>query len=563
MPAKVSPSAASCGHSDEREIAGPQRAVLMMLRSVAFAACMALGSLLSLLSADRARSETIGGSTLTVCTEATPDALNAQLSTTSFDVSEQVADRLVEMEPGGSAIVPSLAESWQISSDGLTYTFKLRSGVRFQSNGRFTPTRELNADDVVFSFRRMFDQSNPFYKLAGGNFPEYLDLLQPSVQSVEKLDNRTVAFRLKSPFAPLLFTLTLPAFSILSAEYASRLEEIDRLGDLDTELIGTGPFSFVRYDKDASVRFRAYREFWGPADRAARVDQLIFAIDSNASVRDLKLRTDECQVARYPNLSELAQLRADTNIKVEQVRMAASNYVYFNLNRKPFDDLRVRRALARAIDYDALASIAFSGGTPAASLVPPALWGHNSALEPFRHDLPMARKLLADAGYPNGFSTELWAIPVVRPYMPNGRRAAEMIQSDWEKIGVRARIVTYEWGEYLKRIRDGEPGAAMLGDFWDYPDPSEVMLEFVCHSPDNYPHFCNPRYDELMQEANVSTDQAERAELYEKAQQIIYDQIPLVRLADLTAYIAVRREIRGLRPQALGAQSYGGVWVAK
>ena len=173
MPAKVSPSAASCGHSDEREIAGPQRAVLMMLRSVAFAACMALGSLLSLLSADRARSETIGGSTLTVCTEATPDALNAQLSTTSFDVSEQVADRLVEMEPGGSAIVPSLAESWQISSDGLTYTFKLRSGVRFQSNGRFTPTRELNADDVVFSFRRMFDQSNPFYKLAGGNFPEY------------------------------------------------------------------------------------------------------------------------------------------------------------------------------------------------------------------------------------------------------------------------------------------------------------------------------------------------------------------------------------------------------
>jgi len=147
--------------------------------------------------------------------------------------------------------------------------------------------------------------------------------------------------------------------------------------------------------------------------------------------------------------------------------------------------------------------------------------------------------------------------------MPNGRRAAEMIQSDWGKIGVRARIVTYEWGEYLKRIRDGEAATAMLGDFWDYPDPSEVMLEFVCHSPDNYPHFCSPAYDDLMREANVSTDQTKRAELYEKAQKIIYNEIPLVRLADLTAYLAVRREVRGLRPQALGAQSYGGVSVAR
>ncbi len=138
-----------------------------------------------------------------------------------------------------------------------------------------------------------------------------------------------------------------------------------------------------------------------------------------------------------------------------------------------------------------------------------------------------------------------------------------MIQADWAKIGVRAQIVTYEWGEYLKRIRDGEASVGMLGDFWDYPDPSEVMLEFVCHSPDNYPHFCSPDYDRLMQQANVSTDQAKRAGLYEKAQQVIYDQIPLVRLADLSAYIAVRREVRGLRPQALGAQSYGGVSVGR
>jgi dipeptide transport system substrate-binding protein len=533
-----------------------------MSRSISFASGIALGCSL-LFGAVCASWECAQAETLIICTEASPDSLNAQLSTTSFDVSEQVADRLVEMAPGGSQIVPALAESWQVSPDGLTYTFKLRHGVRFQSNKLFTPTREMNADDVVFSFRRMFDQSNPFYQIAEGKFPEFIDLLQPSLQAVEKVDEHTVVFRLKSPFASLLPTLSIPPFSILSAEYAARLEQLGRPADLDTELIGTGPFSFVRYDKDLSVRFRAFPEFWGPPDRAAKVDQLVFAITPDASVRDAKVRTNECQVARYPNLNDIDQLRSDPNVEVRKVGMAATNYVYFNLDRKPFKDLRVRQAMAMAVDYDALASLAFHGAMPAASLVPPALWGHNPALKPYRHDPEAAKKLLAEAGYPNGFATDLWAIPVVRPYMPNGRRVAEMIQFDWEKIGVRARIVTYEWGEYLKRIRDGEADTAILGDFWDYPDPSEVMLEFVCNSPDNSPHFCNRSYDDIIHRANLITDQAERARLYQKAQQIIYDNIPLVRLADMATFAAVRREVKGLRLQALGSQPYGGVSLGK
>ncbi len=501
--------------------------------------------------------------TLVVCTEASPDFLNAQLSTTSFDVSEQVADRLVEMQPGGSDLIPALAESWSVSPDGLAYTFKLRRGVKFQSNARFTPTREMNTDDVVFSFRRMFDRSDPFYQSANGNFPEFLDLLQPSLQSVERIDDHTVVFRSKSPLAPLLPTLSIQPFSILSAEYAARLQKLGHPGDLDIELIGTGPFSLVQYQKDLLVRFRAFPGYWGPPDRAAKVEQLVFAITPDASVRDAKLRANECQVARYPNPADLPELRANPQIRVEEVGIAVTNYVYFNLTRKPFDDLRVRQALAMAIDYDALASIAFQGGVPAGSLVPPALWGHNPTLQPYRHDPEQAKKLLAEAGYPNGFATDLWAIPVVRPYMPNGRRAAAMIQSDWAKIGVRARIVTYEWGEYLKRIRDGGAPIGMLGDLWDYPDPSEVMLEFVCHSPDNAPRFCSRAYDDAVHQANLITDQARRARLYQQAQQALYAAIPLVRLADVKAFVPVRRGVEGFRPQALGSQPYGGVALAQ
>ena len=155
--------------------------------------------------------------TLVVCTEASPDALNAQLSTanTSFDVSEQVADRLVEMKIGGSDLVPGLAQSWTISPDGLTYTFKLRHGVKFQSNASFKPTRDFDADDVVFSFQRMFDKANPFYQSANGNLPEFVDLVAPSLQSIDKIDDYTVALKLKAPLAPLLPSLSMQPFSIL------------------------------------------------------------------------------------------------------------------------------------------------------------------------------------------------------------------------------------------------------------------------------------------------------------------------------------------------------------
>jgi dipeptide transport system substrate-binding protein len=525
---------------------------------------LALGLLFALATA-AARADT-----LAVCTEASPDALNAQLSTanTSFDVSEQVADRLVEMQIGGSDLIPGLAESWTISSDGLTYTFKLRHGVKFQSNANFKPTRDFNADDVVFSFRRMFDKSDPFYQSANGNFPEFVDLVAPSLQSIEKVDDYTVVFKLKTPLAPLLPSLSMQPFSILSAEYAASLQKSGKLGALDQEPIGTGPFSFAQYQKDAVIRFRAFPDFWGAKgaqpDRTAKVDNLVFVITPDASVRYAKLRTNECQIARYPNPADLPAMRTNPDLKVQEAAIAGTNYIRFRVDRKPLDDKRVRQALAEAIDLNSLVSAVFQGGgTPAASLIPPSLWGFDAALKPYSYDPDAAKKLLAEAGYPNGFTIDLWAIPVVRAYMPNGRRTAEMIQSDWAKIGVTANIVTYEWGEYLKRSRAGEPSVGMLGATWDYPDPSEILLGFTCDSPGNAIHWCNKTYTDAVQKANVVTDQAERTKLYIAADQAVYDDIPLVRLADVKAYVPVRKNVEGFKLHFLGGQPFGGVSLDK
>ncbi len=507
--------------------------------------------------------------TLIVCTEASPDALNAQLSTanTSFDVTEQIADRLVEMETGGSKIVPGLAESWTVSEDGLRYTFKLRHDVKWQSNADFKPSRAFNADDVVFSFQRMMDKQNPFYQSANGTFPMFDGLLGEPVKSVTKTADDTVVIELKHPFAPLLGTLTIQSMSIVSAEYAASLEKANKPGDLDSRPIGTGPFSFVQYQKDTVVRFRAFPDFWGNAagsDRAPKVENLIFSITPDASIRFSKLKTNECQVARYPNPADLPAMRENTDLAVQDATISAINYLRFKIDKAPLNDKRVRQALAMAIDLDSLVKEVYQGsGTPTVAMIPPTMWSHDSSLAPRKYDPDAAKKLLAEAGYANGFDLDIWAIPVVRSYMPNGRRAAAMIQSDWAKIGVKTKIVTYEGGEYLKPARRSEGDAVMLGATWDYPDPSQQMLGFTCEAikegGSNFGRWCNHTYSDAVNKANLVADVQQRSQFYMTAQQAFHEDVPAVLFADVKASVALRKSVFGFKLHALGGQPFGGV----
>jgi dipeptide transport system substrate-binding protein len=296
--------------------------------------------------------------TLVVCSESSPDALNAALSdaNVSFDVSEQIADRLVEMQPGGSQVIPGLAESWTISADGLHYTFKLRHGVKFQSSGQFKPTRDLNADDVVFSFDRMADPSNSYHDVDGATYEMFSDFVEPAFADVRRISDDTVAIDLKTPSASLLSALTVQSFSIWSAEYAAAMEKAGTESQVDLAPLGTGPFQLVHYEKDSSLRFRAFRQFWGTAggmaQRAAKVDNLVFAITPDPAVRLAKLRANECQIDRYPNPSDLDSMRKLAGITVLQAPVAAQSMLSFRTDKKPYSDLRVRQALVKAIDHD-------------------------------------------------------------------------------------------------------------------------------------------------------------------------------------------------------------------
>jgi dipeptide transport system substrate-binding protein len=511
--------------------------------------------------------------TLVVCSEASPDALNSALSdaNTSFDVSEQIADRLVEMEKGGSKVIPGLAESWTISPDGLHYTFKLRHGVKFQSSASFKPTWDLNAEDVVFSFSRMLDAANSYHKVSGGTYPMFDDVVGPVLKSVSRISDDTVQFDLKLPSASLLSALTVQSFSIWPAEYASAMEKAGTQEQFDQHPLGTGPFQLVEYQRDNLLRFRAFANFWGAQggmpDRAAKVDQLVFTITKDPAVRFAKLRTGECQIERYPSPADLPAMRTTAGIVVPEAPIAAESELAFRVDKKPFDDRRVREALAISIDIKSILAAVFEGGAvPTAALVPSALWGHNAALTPRAYDPVRARALLVEAGYPNGFSTDLWAIPVTRAYMPNGRRTAELIQADWAKIGVKANIVTYEWGEFLRRRRAGEADVTMMGGTWDYPDPSELLVWNTCEAiagGNNVSHWCNRDFSDLIAKAGIVTDTAQRAALYQQAQAVFNADIPGLILADVKGYGALRDNVRGFKLHFLGGQPFGGVGLAK
>src|SRR5262249_9676751 len=281
------------------------------------------------------------------------------------------------------------------------------------------PTRDFNADDVVFSFHRMMDKSDPYYPIGGTGYQFFGGLVEPSIKSITKLDDYTVRFELKQPQAPLLSALSVEPVSILSAEYAAKMLQAGTPDATNQNPIGTGAFSFVAYQKDAQIRFKAFADHWakkaGLEDRVAKVDDLVFAITTDPTVRYAKLGAGECHIARYPAPGDLERIRQDPNVNLLRASGADISYLSFNHEKKPFNDRRVREALIYASNISNIVQVVYQGtGIQSAAMVPPTLWSHHDGLKPRPYDPAKAKALLAEAGYPNGFQTTLWALPVTR-----------------------------------------------------------------------------------------------------------------------------------------------------
>jgi dipeptide transport system substrate-binding protein len=501
---------------------------------------------------------------LVYCSEGSPEGFDPALFTagTTFDASSQpLYNRLAEFKVGTTETIPGLAESWDVSEDGRTVTFKLRAGVKFHSNDQFTPTRDFNADDVIFSFDRQGNPDNPYHLVSGGTWEYYGGMSMPDlIESIEKVDDLTVVFNLKRPEAPIIANMAMDFASIVSKEYADAMLAAGTPEMMNQAPIGTGPFSFQAYQKDAVIRYLRNDEYWGTP---AKVESLIFAITTDASVRYQKVQAGECHIMAYPNPADVQAMKDSSDVVVMEQEGLNVGYLAYNTQVAPFDNVNVRKALNMAIDKQAIIDVVFQGsGQIAKNPIPPTMWSYNDAIADDGYD-PDAAKAMLDAEGVTDLSMKIWAMPVQRPYNPNARRMAELMQEDFSKVGVTVEIVSYEWGEYLDRSKAADrDGAVLLGWTGDNGDPDNflaVLLGCDGVTKSNRAQWCNPEFDALIQKAKTLPTQDERAALYEQAQVIFKDQAPWATIAHSVVFMTMRPEVEGYVVHPLGSHIFNEV----
>ncbi|MGY4660939.1 dipeptide transport system substrate-binding protein [Pseudomonas chlororaphis] len=502
---------------------------------------------------------------LSVCTEASPegfDVVQYNSLTTTNASADVLMNRLVEFDASSGKVVPSLADSWEVSADGLTYVFKLHPKVKFHRTAYFNPSRELTAEDVKFSFDRMLDPANPWHKVAQSGYPHAQSLQLPAlIKKIDALDPLTVRFTLDHADSTFLATLSMGFASIYSAEYADQLLKTGTQDKLNSQPIGTGPFVFGRFQKDASIRYKANPDYF--AGKPA-VDSLIFAITPDANVRLQKLRRNECQIALSPKPLDVSAALEKPALKVEKTAAFMTAFVAINSQHPPLDKPEVRQAINLAFDKaNYLKAVFENTAEPANGPFPPNTWSYAKELPGYAHDPAKARQLLAKAGLKDGFQTTIWTRPSGSLLNPNPSLGAQQLQADLAEVGIQAEIRVIEWGELIRRAKAGEHDLLFMGWAGDNGDPDNFLTpQFTCaavKSGTNFARYCDPGLDKLITAGKTTTEQGVRSKLYQQAQTQIQQQALWLPLAHPTAFALTRKDVHGYQVSPFGRQDYSKV----
>ncbi|MFN3144689.1 MAG: ABC transporter substrate-binding protein [Paracoccaceae bacterium] len=453
---------------------------------------------------------------------AEPKALDphAVTAVNDFRILMNVYDGLVRYKSGTLEVEPALAESWEISDDGTVYTFTLREGVTFHDG---TP---LTAEAVKFNFDRMLDEAHPYHDT--GPFP--LSFFFSAITSTEALDERTVRFTLNAPYAPFLSNLAYPTGLIVSPAAV-----MEHGADFGRNPSGTGAFRFAEWRSNEAVVIEKNPDYW---DGAAALDAVVFRpiTDANTRVAEMLAGGIDMMVEVPP--VALSEFQGDDFRVVEQ----AGPHVWFlilNLKEGPFTDVRVRQAANYAINKSALVNDVLEGTAEiAAGPTPPAFaWAYNEALEPYPYDPDKARALIAEAGAEGAELT--FYVTEGGSGMLDPVAMGTAIQADLEAVGFDVKIETYEWNTFLGQVNPGLEGKADMAEMaWMTNDPD--TLPFLALRTEAWPdkggfnsgYYSNPKVDELLEAARVSTDQDERAALYKEMQEIVQQDAPWVFVAN-------------------------------
>lgn len=510
-------------------------------------------------------SASVAGKTLVVCTDANPEGFDVvqfnSLVTTNAS-ADVLFNRLVEFDAASGELKPGLAERWTVSEDGRVLTFTLRRNVAFHTTDYFKPGRLLNADDVVFSFQRMLDPAHPWFATARNGYPHAQSFqLGKLVKRVSKLDAHTVQFELTDADATFLPLLSMGFASIYPAEYAAKLLQAGTPEKLNSQPVGTGPFIFKSFQKDALVRYDANPQYFAGRPK---VDKLVYSITPDASVRVQRVKAGECQIALAPKPLDAVAAKSDPKLTVLGTEAFATAFIALNTQHKPFDNVLVRQAVNHAFDRASYLKSVFSGtAQPARNIFPPATWSSAKSLPGYDYDPARARELLARAGYPDGFSTTIWVRPAGSALNPNPKLGAEMLQFDLAKVGIKAEIRTIEWAELIRRAKAGEHDLLFMGWSGDNGDPDNFLTpQFSCaavQSGTNFARFCDRELDRLIAAGKRNANRSVRSVAYGKAQQLIRDEALWLPLAHPTSFVLTQKNVSGYTVNPFGRQDFSGV----
>lgn len=472
----------------------------------------------------------------------------------SMKVCDNIFENLVSYAKESTEVIPSLATSWTISEDGLEYVFTLRQGVKFHDGTDF------NAEAVLFNFNKMFDKNHPFHNVGGTN--KYWDNMGMSkiIKEISKVDDFTIKFTLNFPEAPFLANLGMNFASISSPTAIQKFGE-----DYGKNPVGTGPFKFVEWVKDARIVIEANENYW---NGRPYLDRVIFRTIPENNVRFLELKKGSIAIMDLPNPDDIPLMEKDSKIKVQKSPGLNVGYFALNCEKKPFDDVRVRKAVNYAINKKNIVEYLYGGlGVVAKNPLPPTMWGYNDLVVDYEYNPEKAKELLAEAGVKD-LTISLYAMPVPRPYMPEGVKVAQAIQADLQKVGINSEIVQREWGTYLDETEHGKHDACLLGWSGDNGDPDNflyILLDKTATTPpaQNVAFYKSDELHEVLVKAKRETNQKAREELYKEACLIVKKDAPWVPIAHSLVVVPMQNFVQGFTIHPLNKVYLKDVWLAK
>jgi ABC-type transport system substrate-binding protein len=464
------------------------------------------------------------------------------------NIIKNICDTLVDYDKDLKKIIPAIAIKWSASSDLRVYTFKLRSNAYFQK-GKFQNGRKMTAEDVKYSLERSA-------KLSVMKRLRMLD-------HVQVVSPTEVKLYLNEPNAAILAVLTDAGNSIVPKE------EVEGWGDeFGQHLVGTGPFAFKEFRKDDSVTVERQEKYWGPKPHLQRI---VFKFISDINMMANALRTGEIDIATDLQGESIGAIKKSNNLVIAEKPGIRISYISMNMMDGPTKDIRVREAIYRAIDVPEMVKGLYTWGEAdrAYLALPPGSWGYDKSLEKLipQYDPEKAKKLLADAGYPNGFKIELHVSNA-----PMRVKMATIVQNYLKKnLNIDVDIKVSEWGTFSDIASKGKAGMFAMSWSW-YPDP-DFFLYQMFHSKQigslgNGQGFKNEQVDQLLiMAASKTANQAERAKIYKQALALITKELPRIDYANEKVIYGLNKRVKGFALQADNQIRFcmgdRNVWVEK